>query len=297
LKKLDIKCNLYAGLCNNALSFKQVANVSGLGEGFDSTGMLNRTVRNLYRFGLRRAHRVFFQNPDDRLMCIRQGLVPAASSVLLPGSGVDLAQFEPSPPEPSQRRRFLMFGRLLPRKGFYRFVSAARTLRSKHGERAEFSILGGADKERPESVELLEHIRQAHVDGVVTYHAPTDNVLPILRASDVVVLPSTYNEGVPRSLLEALACAKPIVTTEWKGCRETVIDGLNGRLVRSDDDSSFTDALESLLLEAPERLHAMGLNSRKLAEERFDERLVLAAYLSAMGLPVDAEAPIERRAA
>jgi glycosyltransferase involved in cell wall biosynthesis len=98
-----------------------------------------------------------------------------------------------------------------------------------------------------------------------------------------VVLPSTYNEGIPRSLLEALACGKPVITTDWKGCRETVEHEKNGFLVKPDDTKSLLDAFESMARREANELLLMGQSSRELAERRFDERIVLDAYLGALG--------------
>jgi glycosyltransferase involved in cell wall biosynthesis len=279
-----VKCNLYAGLCNRFLPFSQIANVSGLGEAFDG-GLLNNVTAQLYRVSLCKTQRVFFQNPEDLHACVNRGLVPKRSSALLPGSGVDLKNFEPaSLRELPTQRTFLIFGRLLPKKGFYLFLNAARTLRARYKDSVVFWVLGSQDSERPESEALYQAVLKAHAEGYIRYLQSTDDVRPFLREVTAVVLPSTYNEGVPRSLLEALAMAKPVVTTDWKGCRETVRHGVNGYLVQPDNQSSLTSALESLVKAPIEQLHAMGQASRKLAEERFDEQRVISAYLEALQL-------------
>jgi glycosyltransferase involved in cell wall biosynthesis len=176
-----------------------------------------------------------------------------------------------------------MFGRLLPKKGFGRYLDAATELKARYGESAQFWILGAPDSERAESRKLFERILKAHSLGVIRYINPTDDVLPYLQDADAIVLPSTYNEGVPRSLLEALACGKPIITTDWKGCRETVQNGRNGVLVRPHDTQSLTRALQQMIECSKETLSEYGLRSRSLAESRFDERLVFNAYLKALG--------------
>ena len=278
------KCNLYAGLMRRALRFTQVANVSGLGEGFQRSGALSRVIRTLYRSSLFTCDHVFFQNGEDRAMCVEHGLTDSKRSFVIPGSGVDLTTFTPSQKVLPGPLTFLMFGRLLPKKGFASFLRAARELRAIFGEKVSFWILGAADYERPESLALLETIMQAHADGYVRYLHSSDDVMPILREADVVVLPSTYNEGVPRSLLEALACGKILVTTDWKGCRETVQHGRNGFLVPPYDDDTLTRILRRIVdMDEAERFR-MSSESRRLAEERFDERLVIDAYTRALGL-------------
>jgi glycosyltransferase involved in cell wall biosynthesis len=177
---------------------------------------------------------------------------------------------------------------LLPKKGFYLFLNAARTLREKYKESVVFWVLGSQDPERPESEELYQEILRAHAEGSIRYLQSTDDVRPFLQEATAVVLPSTYNEGVPRSLLEALAMGKPIVTTDWKGCRETVRHGINGYLVQPDNQRSLTSALESMIKASPDALSAMGQASRKLAEDRFDEQRVISAYVEALQLYADA---------
>ncbi len=287
-----IKCNLYAGLARFAgARFRQVANISGLGEGFDREGLLNRVVKALYRVSLCSAHRIFFQNQEDLDLCLKHSLVPEAVCERIPGSGVDLSFFSPGKArkngeiESTQKPIFLMFGRLLPKKGFYAFLEAAKAIRAHHGETARFWVLGSPDLNRPDSVALHAALRMADQDGIIELLPPTDDVLPLLRQARAVVLPSTYNEGVPRSLLEALACGKPIITTDWKGCRETVIDGDNGYLVPPLDQEALELAIDRILTAHPDEIDRMEVASRALAQSRFDERLVVERYLACLELP------------
>jgi glycosyltransferase involved in cell wall biosynthesis len=280
-----IKCNLYTGLCRRVLPFHHIANVSGLGEGFDRPTTVSKVIRTLYRGALRRTDRIFFQNSEDLRLCATQGLVPPKNARLIPGSGVDLTQFSPSPfplRGSGAPRTALIFGRLLPKKGFYDFLTAANVLKQRWGEQARFVVMGAPDPARPESVKLLNAIKSADAAGTITYLEPRDDVLPVLQQADVVVLPSTYNEGVPRSLLEALACAKPLITTDWRGCRDVVRDGKNGYLIQPNNLEALLQELHSILAAPAEQLHAMGRASRALAEECYDEQVVISAYLSAL---------------
>lgn len=289
------KCNVYAGLLRGALGFRQVANVSGLGEGFQRSGALSAVMRRLYRLSLFSADRVLFQNQEDHDMCVGNGLTHPERSTVIPGSGVDLGAFFPAPKTMPSPLTFLMFGRLLPKKGFDSFLKAASRLKEEFGNACSFWVLGAADYDRPESLDLLERVMEAHSQGHVRYLQSTDDVLPILRDADAVVLPSTYNEGIPRSLLEALACGKIIVTTDWKGCRETVHHGRNGFLVAPQDDLSLTQHLRKVV-ELPELARIqMGNASRKLAQERFDERAVIDAYKRALGISRVTPLPSVRR--
>ena len=279
-----VKCNLYAGLCKRRLAFKHVANISGLGQLFDQISSFRRLALYMYRFALARTENVFFQNRDDLSHLVGQEIVAPQRATLLPGSGVDLERFVPTAKMMQNKRTFLMFGRLLPKKGFAHFLEAARILSAQYGARVSFWILGAVDHERSESQALLQDILDAHAKGIVRYLQSTDDPLPYIREADVVVLPSTYNEGIPRSLLEALACGKPIVTTDWKGCRETVEDGQNGFLVVPDNTEALTRAMHDLVVADNEKLNSFGKRSREIAEARFDEGLVLSAYHRAVGV-------------
>jgi glycosyltransferase involved in cell wall biosynthesis len=267
-----VKCNLYTGICRRFLKFEQIANVPGLGEAFEKGGFVNFIVCCLYKRALARSKRVFFQNDEDMRSILKRGLLPTALCRHIPGSGVDLDAFHPCwPPHAARARRFLMFGRLVPKKGYDLFMKAAEDIRSAGNHDAEFWIMGMVDDSRKESAELLKRILDLQSKGVVKYLPPSDNVAAVLRQVDVVVLPSQYNEGVPRSLLEAMACGKPVITTDWKGCRDTVEHGKNGYLVKVGDRADLTRYVRQFLDERVERLHEMGIASRKKVEKEFDK--------------------------
>jgi glycosyltransferase involved in cell wall biosynthesis len=281
-----IKCNLYVGLLRRCAAFRQIANISGLGEVFDRRSVFTRGVLGLYTLALRRAQKVFFQNQEDLQMFRGRHLLPAPICARLPGSGVDLMTFRPAVPDirPSGPRVFLMFGRLVPQKGYDLFLQAAQRLRqSPSACSAEFWVLGLPDESRPAAAQLQQRIRAWHQRGVIRSLAPTARVAPIIHQADVVVLPSVYHEGVPRSLLEALACAKPILTTNWKGCRDTVEHGVNGYLMTPGDLADLEHYLRVLMRVDRSTLQQMGRASRQKAEREFDERVVIARYLAEIG--------------
>ncbi|MCB0335000.1 MAG: glycosyltransferase family 4 protein [Bdellovibrionales bacterium] len=281
-----VKCNLYVAICARLLGFKQIANVSGLGKSFDKPGMLNAIIKFLYKHTLGSADRILFQNNEDLEYCVQKKLVPRQASKRIPGSGVDLKHFLSSDSDESKitylkrdKLVFLMMGRLLPQKGYDIFIECARSILSETDRKIEFWILGIEDKESIESALLLDRIQTAHQEGVVVFHPFSDEVLPFLRAADVVVLPTFYNEGVPRSLLEALACGKPLITSDWKGCRDTVVPNVNGLLVKPKSVESLRAAILEMVDMPLAQLRAMGVESRKLAERQFDEELVITSYL------------------
>lgn len=275
-----VKCNLYTGICHRLLRFEQVANISGLGEAFDGTGLVRSIVSRLYKFALANSDKVFFQNDEDRQTIIERGLLPAYLCKRIAGSGVDLDAYHPSHPFPKNGvRRFLMFGRLVPQKRYDLFMKVAEAFHNGYKRSAEFWIMGIVDESRAESRQLLKRILCLQERGVVKYLAPCDDVVPVLHAVDVVVLPSEYNEGVPRSLLEAMACGKPVVTTDWKGCRDTVEYGVNGYLIRPGNREELEYYIRKLANISGQRLKQMGQASRRKAQKEFPENRVLDSYL------------------
>lgn len=274
---------IYSGIaCRSLRVVRHFPLISGLGYGFGREGLLQRSltpvVRRLYRHALSRSECVIFQNPDDRKLFISQRIVASDRTALVNGSGVDLERFavQPLPSVPS----FLLMARLIPEKGIREYVAAARALR-RQLPGARFLLAGWLEPRRGAiSAEELDAWRR---EGVVEYLGALDDVRAAIAAAGIYVLPSYYGEGIPRSVLEALAMGRAIVTTHMPGCRETVTDGENGYLVRPRDSQMLADAMLRLAAN-PRLVEQMGAASRRLAEEKFAVRRVNAQMLSAMGL-------------
>lgn len=238
--------------------------------------LLRRAVSLLYRVGLDGAERVFFLNRDDVELFVGEGLVNPEQVVLIGGIGVDLAYFTPSPRVISPPV-FLLAARLLAEKGVREYVAAARRL---HGL-AQFILLGGPDP-NPGSIRRDE-LEQWAREGMVEWHDHVADVRPLIARASVFVLPSYYREGLPRSIQEAMAMARPIITTDMPGCRDTVVPGENGFLVPPRDVDALVAAMRRFIDE-PGLVRRMGAASRRLAEERFDVERCNARVLAAMGL-------------
>ena len=275
-----IKPNVYGGMACQLLGIPRIANIAGLGTGFLRRGALNQVVRQLYAAGLRNADRVFFQNRDDRAHFLAEGLVREEQTILLPGSGVDLTRFSPRARIADGKTVFLLVTRLLRAKGVAEYVDAAETMRRRHGDVVVFRLLGIPDLSSGGiDSETLERWRR---DANVELLDAVSDVRPALAHADCVVLPSYYPEGTPRSLLEAAAMGKAIITTDTPGCRDVVEHGVNGYLCEARSVGSLIDAMEGYR-RLDERARAlMGAASRCKAEQDYDECIVLDRYADAL---------------
>ncbi|NDV89043.1 glycosyltransferase [Aurantimonas aggregata] len=278
-----IKPNIYGSIAARVHRIPAINNIAGLGVAFGGVNWLNRLVKKLYRIGLGSASKVFFQNDDDRRLFIDEKIVRPDVTALLPGSGIDLARFCPT--ETADRSTgadftFLLVARLLWDKGIAEYVEAARLVRSRIPD-ARFQILGFLDVES-RGVVPRDTMNAWIAEGIIEYLGVTDDVRPPLSGADCVVLPSYYREGTPRSLLEAAAMGRPIITTNWVGCRDVVDDGINGYLCRPRDASDLAAKMLAMAELDDQARTTMGRAGRAKMEREFDESIVVSRYLEAI---------------
>lgn len=265
-----------------------VNTITGLGYTFEKGGWLRNLVETLYRLALSGRPRVIFQNRDNRDLFLSKRLVSRKQASVILGSGIDTLHIRPSNGTAKKARglRFILVGRMLWSKGVGEFVRAAAMVKKRFSN-CKFIMVGGHSGAgavgNPDRISLkwLEN-EQNH--GAVQWLGRLSNmqVLQCLDECDVVVLPSFYGEGVPKSLLEAAAKAKPIITTDHPGCREVVADGCNGYLVPVRNSDKLAECMISII-ETPEVLQRMGAESRKRAENIFDDRIVIQQILRIYG--------------
>jgi glycosyltransferase involved in cell wall biosynthesis len=262
---------------------RRAAMITGLGYAFTESAheplrarakraAVNLFARGAYALALRFADTVIFQNGDDRDAFASLRLTRAGQRIgLVNGSGVDLAHFAPAP-MPAGPVTFLMIARLLRDKGVYEYVEAARQVTRAHPH-ACFVLVGPFDA-NPAAV--ARHEVEAWVaEGVIDYHGALDDVRGAIAAAHVFVLPS-YREGCPRTVLEAMAMGRPVITTDVPGCRETVVEGANGLLVPPRDAPRLARVLKGLAQDAALR-ERMGAASLEIARSWFDKTHVAAA--------------------
>ena len=276
-----VKPNVYGSLAARSLGIAVVNNIAGLGSVFNKNNWLTALVRRLYRLALSGSAKVFFQNQDDLDAFVAQGLVNPMVVGLLPGSGVDLEKFKPQNLiRNDQKVKLLLVARMLWEKGVGEYVQAASELKIDHPN-AEFSLLGFLDVKNPHAISR-EQMDAWVKSSAINYLGVSDDVASVMNEYDVIVLPSKYREGTPRSLLEAAAMGKPIVTTNTSGCRDVVDDGISGYLCAPGDAQDLSRAMGQLLALTPDERQAMGQQGRLKMERSYDERLVVNQYLAAL---------------
>ncbi len=278
-----IKPVIYGSIAGHLAGVPRIVNmITGLGFVFmgEAKPWLRKLAEWLYRMALKHAHFTFFQNSEDQNLFLERRLLAPEKAGLLPGSGVDLGHFTPGADDRRRNTdksiRFLMVARLLRDKGVYEYVEAARIVKACHAQ-VQFQILGARDERNPTVVPESELDRWQN-EGVIAWLGEVEDVRPFLNEADVVALPS-YREGLPRSLLEAAAMAKPIITTDTVGCRDVVADGVNGLLVPVKDSVALAQAMIRMI-ENPDMQERMGRAGRVKVEKEFDERLVIEKTLA-----------------
>ena len=189
--------------------------------------LLRNLVVPFYCLSLKKAKKVIFQNKDNHLDFIQRGISNHNNSVIVPGSGVNLKKFKFT--EITNFFEFLCIGRLLKSKGILEFLKVAKSVKSQY-KFARFVLVGPFEKGADSISESL--IADYHSKGIITYRGEVQDVRPFLRSCGVFVLPS-YHEGLPRSILEAMATGRPIISCDVPGCRDTVVEGVNGFLVEA----------------------------------------------------------------
>lgn len=264
--------------------------ITGLGYAFQGAdeqnykkSNLQKIMHKLYSIALATTHKVLFQNPDDEALFKSMGILTSnASTTVVNGSGVDISEYGVQPfatIDDILIPRFLLIARLLGDKGVREYAQAAKIIKDKYPQ-AQFDLVGWID-DNPDAIEQQELDRWIN-EGLFNFWGKLDDVKLAIAESSIYVLPS-YREGTPRTVLEAMAMGRPIITTDAPGCRETVIDGYNGYLVPVKAVEELAAAMERFIVN-PELIIEMGKASRQLVEEKFDVDAVNQSMLEAMGL-------------
>lgn len=264
--------------------------ITGLGYAFqqvEETGnrsKLQKLIHRLYKQALSKTSKVLFQNPDDLKLFKQLKLISSNTpTVVVNGSGVDVSEYDvvplPITDDNTTELRFLLIARLLGDKGVREYTQAARLIKIKYPQ-AQFDLVGWID-DNPDSIEQKE-LEQWIDEGFINFWGKLADVKPAIAASSIYVLPS-YREGTPRTVLEAMAMGRPIITTDAPGCRETVTNEVNGFLVPVKSVDRLVEAMEKFILD-PSLIEMMGKASRQIAENKFDVHAVNNFMLEEIGL-------------
>lgn len=271
-----VKNNLFGALAARPLGLPFIPNITGLGTAFLSGGVLRTIAEGLYRKAFRHPETVFFQNSDDRDFFIQRNLIRTSQAVLVPGSGIDLGHFDVAPfPSGNEPPIFLMIARLLRDKGVAEFVEAAIRVKSLLPQ-ARFQLLGALAPENRGAIDP-NVVRGWQAEGTIEYLGQASDVRPHIAAASCVVLPS-YREGAPRTLIEAAAMGRPIITTDVPGCRSVIEDGVTGYLCAARSGDGLAQACLKFLELGDGARAAMGRLGREKMQREFDQAIVIGAY-------------------
>lgn len=262
------KTVIYGGIVAGMLGIRDFYPlIAGVGSVFLGDGLKRKLIRNIlvteYKWGLRKAPRIFFQNRDDLAVFTSHKIISESKAVMINGSGVNIEKFIPTalPEETS----FLCISRLIKDKGVCEYLEAARKIHCRHPEVR--CVLVGPFDTNPSAIKP-EELQPYLDDGSVEYVGEQKDVYPYLRDCTAYVLPS-YHEGTPKTVLEAMASGRPTITTDAPGCRETVEDGVNGYLVPVKDADAVVEAMEKIIAD-PGKTAEMACTARRIAEEKYD---------------------------
>lgn len=279
---VGLKVVLWGGLAAKLLKVNGVVNaISGLGILFSDErkdSFMTKQIIRLYRFSHHRNKLIdIFQNNEDKALFLSNRILTDSQCAMTNGSGVNLNEFNFTEEPESPPIKVIFTARMVEDKGVLILIEAAKLLEKQYKNKVEFLLCGGLDS-NPEGIKesTLRHL----CDGkYIKWLGLRNDVLQLLKDSHIVAFPSWYREGIPRSLIEATAIGRPIVTTRSIGCKETVTDGYNGFLIPIKDSKTLAEKLK-LLIEDGELRKKLGINSRKVAEEKFSIEDVIQTHLS-----------------
>lgn len=266
-----IKPNVYGGMVCALKGIPYVTNITGLGTAVENPGMLQKLTLTLYRFGLRKAQKVFFQNSENREFLLENKVVKGEYD-LLPGSGVNLEQYQVQEFPKGETVDFAFIARVMKEKGIDQFLDAAIEIRKKYPE-TKFHICGFCEQN------YEKRLKELCEKEIIIYHGLVDDITVIHKISQCTIHPTYYPEGLSNVLLESAACGRAIITTGRSGCREVVDEGKNGFTVRQQDSEDLIRTIERFLNLSLDDRKNMGLAGRQKVEKEFDRKIVIEKYL------------------
>lgn len=254
--------------------------ISGLGGFFaeDNKGLLSKVLPKVLKFSHHRKNLLcIFQNDDDWGLYVKHGIIRHEQGRFIKGSGVDLNQFCYTPEPTEGKIKVMLTARMIVEKGIFLLTEAAERLRQKYEDKVEFLLVGGLD-DHPGAI-TQEQMEEVCDGKYIQWLGYRTDILDLLKQCHIMAFPSYYMEGLPKSLIEADAVGRPIITSNSVGCKETVIDGYNGYLIQPKDVDALTAKLDMLISDKELRVK-MGKNARQYAEDYFSIEIVKERHLA-----------------
>ncbi len=270
-----IKPNIYGSIACRLKNVPHAVNITGLGTAFEREGFLQKMVTTMYRFALKKAKIVFFENSENMQLFIDERIIRREQAKLLNGAGVNLDRFALLPyPQDCEETRFLFMGRVMAEKGVDELFAAMRKLRND-SVKCSLDMLGIFDED------YAAKIKAAEDEGWLRYHGLQSDVRPFIEKCHCFLLPS-WHEGMANTNLECAASGRPVITSNIHGCLEAVENGVTGYLCEKQNADDLYDTMKHFCQLPYEKRKAMGLAGRKRMEEIFDKRKVVQETLDAL---------------
>lgn len=267
-----IKPNVYGGIACQLEKVPYLVNVTGISSAIENGGIKAVIASTLYKIGIKKAYRVYFQNDANKEYMIKHHMVKNNYKVI-PGSGVNLNQYQVKEYPNKDTIDFVYVGRIMAEKGFNQYADAAMYIRNKYPN-TRFHVCGWYEDDYKEFVEKLIK------DNYIVYHGLVSDMANIYEEIHCIIHATYYSEGLSNVLLEASSSGRSLITTNRPGCREVIIDGYNGYVVKEKDSRDLIKKIEQYLSLTDEQRKQMGLNARKNVEEKFDRNIVVDEYLN-----------------
>lgn len=248
-----------------------------LGSAFQKKGLLKKIIILLYKKSLKNVEKVFFENPANKDVFIKNNIIPAEKAVILNGAGVDLQKFEYFEMIDSYPITFLFIGHIMKEKGINEFINAATKLKQEYQDNIKFEIIGNYEEDYKKELETLNDL------DVINYYGFQHDVKPYVEKAHCIIL-SSYHEGMSNSLLEAAAMGRPLIASDINGCKEAIIEGQSGYLCKVKDTESLYQKMKEYYNLPFENKQKMGQASRKHMEDMFDkDKIVEKTILNLLG--------------
>jgi len=271
-----IKPNLYGGIACSLLKIPYLTNITGLGSGFKKPNILKKILVILYKLGLKKSSKIFFQNTNDEKILLTNGIVKSEHEVI-PGSGVNLEEYTLKPLPKTGEIRFIFVGRIMKDKGIEEYLNAAKEIKKIVGKKARFDVIGFVEHTE---IDLSKKIDFYDKEGIIRYLGYQSNIKPFIEDIHCLIQPSQGGEGISNVLLEAGAMGRILLASNIPGCKETIENGKNGYTFEVKNYKSLVEMIKKIIIKDENELTMFNMHSRKKIEEEFDRTIVINKYLN-----------------